>query len=93
MSESNPNCPVGKDGHCSAADEAAKKAVCEVFAILGVNIHEPKEVQQFQDDLRFNRRIKNITDKGILVIVATSITLIVSFLAKLIWTSITIGKG
>lgn len=46
------------------AEESSDKAVRKVFAILGVNIDEPKEVEEFREDLRFGRRLRRATDKG-----------------------------
>jgi hypothetical protein len=42
--------------HEQISQEAADRAVKKVFAILGVNIDEPKEVEDFREDLRFGRR-------------------------------------
>lgn len=49
-----------------AADEASEKAVRKVFAILGVDIDEPAEVESFRDDLRFGRRLRKAADRGFL---------------------------
>ena len=39
--------------HCPHAAEAADTAVKKVFAILGVDVDVPKEVEQFRENLRF----------------------------------------
>jgi hypothetical protein len=50
---------------CQFADEAAKKAVRDTFAILGVDIDNPVQVAEFQDDLRFGRKIRRRFEQGI----------------------------
>ena len=47
-----------------AADESAKKAVKLVFAILGVDIDTPAQVQKFQEDLRFNASLRKAAEKS-----------------------------
>ena len=49
---------------CSYAEEAANKAVKKTFAILGVNIENPKEVRDFQDSLRFSDKLRKTAEKG-----------------------------
>lgn len=48
------------------SEESSDKAVRKVFAILGVNVDEPAEVESFRDDLRFGRRLRKAADKGFL---------------------------
>jgi hypothetical protein len=38
---------------CPHAQESAREAVKLTFSILGVNVDEPKEVEEFRRDLRF----------------------------------------
>lgn len=52
-----------------AASEAADKAVRQVFAILGVNIDEPKEVENFRDGLRFGQSMLKLANRGIIAFV------------------------
>jgi peroxiredoxin len=47
-----------------AADESAKRAVKLVFAILGVDIDTPAQVQKFQEDLRFNASLRKAAEKS-----------------------------
>lgn len=49
---------------CPHAEESAKKAVKMVFAILGVNVDEPKEVEEFRENLRFGASMRRAADKG-----------------------------
>lgn len=54
---------VSTDG-CKFANQAAEDAVHKTFAILGVNIDDPKQVSAFQDDLRFNSKLRRYMDHG-----------------------------
>lgn len=49
---------------CPHAEESARKAVKMVFAILGVNVDEPKEVEEFRENLRFGASMRRAADKG-----------------------------
>lgn len=55
--------------HCTLADEVADKAVKKVFAILGVNIDEPHEIEEFRMGLRFSQSMRSVTNKGVVAIV------------------------
>lgn len=59
------NCQIAR----SAADEAADKAVEKVFAILGVDVNDPAEVEEFRKDLRFGQSMRKIADKGVMAMV------------------------
>ena len=54
--------------YCPHAKEAADEAVKKVFAILGVDIEVPKEVEQFRENLRFGASMRRAADKGMLTI-------------------------
>ena len=54
--------------------ESADKAVKKVFAILGVDIDKPESVSEFQDDLRFGRRLRKMAEHGSLVVTALLVT-------------------
>ncbi|MBU0967317.1 MAG: hypothetical protein KKA54_13160 [Proteobacteria bacterium] len=53
---------------CDYAEAAAKEAVRQTFAILGVDVDNPKEVEQFRMSLRFSDGLRKFTDKGIFAI-------------------------
>lgn len=53
---------------CPNAEESARQAVKMVFAILGVNVDEPKEVEEFRENLRFGASMRRAADKGWLVL-------------------------
>lgn len=69
---------------CPHARESAELAVKKVFAILGVDIDVPKEVEQFRENLRFGASMKRAADRGLLAIVGAIAT---AFLAAL-WAGI-----
>ena len=55
--------------HCPQVAEAADTAVKKVFAILGVDVDVPKEVEQFRGNLRFGASMRQAADKGMLAII------------------------
>lgn len=65
---------------CDHADAAAEAAVAKTFAILGVDIKDPKQVKEFQENLRFGERLRIIADKSIFGIVSAVMTLLVGAL-------------
>jgi hypothetical protein len=60
-----PNDCQAHNENCPHADRAAEKAVKKTFAILGVDIDEPKEVREFQESLRFSEKLRGIADKSL----------------------------
>ena len=60
--------------HCPHADESAERAVKRVFAILGVDVDKPEQVEEFRKDLRFGASLRRASDKGMLVLVAAFFT-------------------
>lgn len=77
-------CEVPPDG-CKYSEEAAKSAVKMVFAILGVDVDDPKEVETFREDLRFGRMMRNACDKGVIAVVV----LIFVAIAGATWVGVT----
>jgi isopentenyldiphosphate isomerase len=62
--------------NCPQVAEAADAAVRKVFAILGVNVDEPKEVEEFRENLRFGatmRRAADRTGMAVVGIIATAL--------------------
>lgn len=53
-----------------AAEKASEKAVKKTFAILGVDIDNPREVEEFRISLRFGDQLRRAYDKGRLAFVA-----------------------
>ena len=68
MSEEKPACG-DKINHCLQVQQAAEDAVRKVFAILGVDVDVPKEVEEFRENLRFGASMRRAADKGMLAIV------------------------
>ena len=78
------------DKHCCAeAGTIADEAVRKVFAILGVDIDKPESVAEFQDDLRFGRRLRRASDHGILAMVG----LLIVGLGAALWAGIVSKVG
>jgi hypothetical protein len=55
--------------YCPHVKEAADSAVKQVFAILGVDVDVPKDVEEFRDNLRFGASMRRAADKGMLAII------------------------
>ncbi|MDE2344433.1 MAG: hypothetical protein KGL63_13785 [Betaproteobacteria bacterium] len=54
----------------NSPEAVAELAVKKVFAILGVDIDQPKEVEQFRENLRFAGTARRMMDKGIMAVAA-----------------------
>jgi uncharacterized protein (DUF697 family) len=62
------SCPADiKD--CPHALRSAEIAVKRVFAIMGVDIDKPKDVQEFQQNLQFGATMRTAVDRGLLAVV------------------------
>lgn len=70
---------------CPHASRAADLAVKKVFAILGVDVDDPKEVEEFRVNLRFIASMRKIADHSLLVFCGV----IAVGLAAAVWTGIT----
>ena len=68
MPEEKQACSLPPE-HCPHVAEAADTAVKKVFAILGVDVDVPKEVEQFRENLRFGANMRRAADKGMLAII------------------------
>ena len=66
------------------ANSAAKIAVQNVFAILGVDIDDPRQVEEFRQDLRFGGRLRRAADKGFMMSLGVGICIVLITA----WTSI-----
>lgn len=56
---------------CQYSEDSAKKAVKDVFAILGVDIDSPKEVREFQESLRFGDFLRKAANRSVFALVGT----------------------
>lgn len=73
-------CDMPEHVGCRWSDEAAERAVKKTFAILGVNVHDPKQVEDFREDLRFGKSMRKAASYGALTMIgamAAAITLAV----------------
>ena len=52
------------------AEHAADRAVQKTFAILGVDVKDPKALEEFREDLRFGKRMRRAADKGFMTAVS-----------------------
>ena len=68
MPEEKQACSLPPE-YCPHVKEAADEAVKKVFAILGVDVDVPKEVEQFRENLRFGASMRRAADKGMLAII------------------------
>ena len=69
MPEEKQACSHSTPEYCPHVKEAADEAVKKVFAILGVDVDVPKEVEQFRENLRFGASMRRAADKGMLAII------------------------
>lgn len=51
-------------------EEAVDLSVKKVFAILGVDVDDPKSIEEFREDLRFGKRLRRAADRGFLALVS-----------------------
>lgn len=72
-------------------DATVKASVRQVFAIMGVDIDVPKDVEEFRENLRFSASMRHAVNKGVLAVVA----LMAVGIAGAMWAGIvaTISKG
>ena len=77
--------------HCPHTEKAATAAVKKTFAILGVDVDIPLQVEDFRKSLRFSEQLRQAAERGILVFV----TAICSGIVYTIWIGLkaSVGKG
>lgn len=73
---------------CKHSEAAARSAVKQVFAILGVDVDNPAAVEEFRKDLRFGGMMRKASDKGFIAVVvmffvAIGVTAWAGFTARL----------
>lgn len=74
---------------CPQAQGAAKEAVKQVFAILGVDVDDPAQVEEFRKDLRFGQSMRRASDKGFMAV----FVLVFTGIALAAWSGIQIKFG
>lgn len=55
---------------CTFADDAADKAVKKTFAIFGVDVDSPKDLEEFRKDFRFSGDLRVMARRGTIVAVS-----------------------
>lgn len=68
------HCPTDPNKRCDLADAAAESAVTKVFAILGVDIDDPKQVKAFQQAIWSAQSFDDAKKYGILVVIGLAVT-------------------
>lgn len=53
-----------------AVNQAVALAIHDVFALLGVDVNDPIDLQRFRDDLRFGGVFRNAATKGFMALIA-----------------------
>lgn len=66
------------------AEDAAERAVKKTFAILGIDVNSPYEVEQFRRDLRFAGDLRKMAGKSIVAFILS----FVGIIAAAIWANI-----
>ncbi|WP_286931355.1 hypothetical protein [Marinobacter sp.] len=83
---------MSEHNHDQIAQEAADRAVAKVFAMLGVDIKNPRQIEDFRMDLRLARYMRQWLEKGVM---ATAGILFVGLCAAVfvgIQTKLGVGK-
>jgi hypothetical protein len=70
----------GDISNCPQVRQAAEDAVRRVFAILGVDVDVPKEVEEFRENLRFGASMRRAADRGMMAFVGILVTALLAAL-------------
>ena len=63
--------------YCPHAETAADSAVRKVFAIFGVDVDIPKDVETFREDVRFGGKVRRSADRvGIVIVGAAALGIV-----------------
>jgi len=87
MSQGNPLedrriCPVP---NCQHPEDAAKSAVKHVFEILGVNVDDPEQVENFRKGLRFGEEMLKYSKRGKMTMFLAAVTISTGYVIHAIW--------
>lgn len=66
------------------ANDIAETAVRRFFAILGVDVDDPRQVEEFREDLRAMRKLRRAADHGFIAFVGVVFTAV----AAAIWAGV-----
>lgn len=69
------------------AERAAEKAVMKTFAILGIDVTKPSEVEEFRRDLRFAGDLRKMAGRSFVAFIVALIGIVTAAL----WTASTRG--
>ena len=69
------------------AERSARLALKKTFAIFGVNIDNPSEVEEFRKDLRFAGFMRQAANKGVM----TFVVVLVGGIMAALWAGIRIN--
>lgn len=83
----NTDCP--KSVSCPQVEQAAKRAVTETMAVIGVDVTNQESVNDFRDDLRFSRKIRKAGDHSLMLIIG----LVITGLGTALWMGIKASVG
>lgn len=75
------------------ADEIADRSVRKTFAVLGVNIDDPVQVERFREDLRFAGSLRRSMESGQSTVFKTAIALAVTAIGAVIWLGLKVKLG
>ena len=70
--EERRSCPAV---NCQKPEEAARSAVKQVFNILGVDVDDPKQVEDFREGLRFGEGLLEMSKRGKIAVMLSVIGL------------------
>lgn len=90
------SCNVPDFAQCShaaqAAEDAADSAVRKVFAILGVDLDDPKQVEEFREDLRFGAKLRKLAEHSVLAFFGAVATAFAAAVWVVVTNYVHIGK-
>ena len=85
--------PCDDDGKCPQAHEASDQSVEKVFAIMGVDVNDPEQVELFRRDLRFSGDLRRSVDSGFSTIGKTALAIMVGGFVMGAWAIIQAKLG
>lgn len=73
----------------------AKAAIKEVFSLLGVDVNDIEQVEEFRKDLRFGGTMRRRADKGVMLLIGAIVTLLVGVVGTGLWETLKhhLGNG
>lgn len=87
------NCPRPEPTECPHAEDSAERAVKKTFAILGIDIDKPEQIEEFRRDLRFAGDLRKEISDGRRSIRNALIGLIAAGIVGALWAGFKIKLG